>query len=102
MPLRTMWLTAPQDHFFDLGSADLRRFLQHMLNAMSGKVVGSRQVERSSMRLGQRRPAASDDDGFSHGGPTKSVQGFKGSRVHWFKGSVSGSQVPGFMVRTNR
>jgi hypothetical protein len=66
MTLRTMWLTAPQDHFFDLGSADLRRFLQHMPNAMSGKIVRSRQVERTSMRLGQRRPAASDDDGFSH------------------------------------
>src|SRR4029450_9484045 len=99
MPLRTMWLTASQDHFFDLGSADLRRLLQHMLNAMGGKIVRPRQVERSSMRLGQRRPAARDDDGFSRSGAYQTSQEFKGSLVQGFgfrfpRPRVHGSNEP--------
>ena len=34
---------------------------------MRGEIVGARQVERAAMRLRQRRPAAGNDDGFSHG-----------------------------------
>ena len=36
-------------------------------DAVRGQVVGPRHVERSAMRLGQRRARAGDDDGFSHG-----------------------------------
>ena len=74
--LRAVGLAAAEDHVFDLGRVELRHLAEHVRDAVGGQVVGPGQVERAAKRLGQRRPRAGNDDGFSH---SDLLSGFKES-----------------------
>src|SRR5438094_79139 len=63
--LRALGEAAAHHHVLDLAGVELRRFAQDGLDAMSGHVVGPRQVEGAAERLGEARPLAGDDDGFT-------------------------------------
>ena len=39
---------------------------KNMIDGVPRQIVGAGEVERPSARLGQRRPAAGNDDGFAH------------------------------------
>ena len=59
-------LAQPRDDVFDLVGSKLRHLAQHVLDGVSGQVVGPREIERAAETLGQRRSRAGDDNGFSH------------------------------------
>src|SRR5439155_221250 len=66
--LRAVRLAAAHDHVLDLFRVELRHLAEDVLDAVGGEIVGAREVERATERLGERRPRAGDDDGFSHDG----------------------------------
>ncbi len=67
VPLRAMRLAAAEDHVLDYRRIELRHFAQDIGNAMTGEIIGTGHVERPAVCLRQRRAAAGDHDGFSHG-----------------------------------
>ena len=64
--LRPVRLSAAENDFFDFGSVELRHLAQHIGDAVRREIIGAGHIERAAMRLGQRRPTAGDNDGFSH------------------------------------
>src|SRR6266481_1858057 len=64
--LGTMRLAAAQNDIFDLFGIELRSFAQHILNAMRGEFIRTRDVERSAKGFGECGPRAGYDNGFSH------------------------------------
>ena len=63
--LRAVRLAAAEDDLFDLCGIHPRRLAQRVGDAMGGEIVRPGHVERSD-GLGERRPAARNDDGFAH------------------------------------
>src|SRR4029450_12768189 len=61
-------VAAAPDHFPARFRVELRDLAQDVLDCMGREVVGPGEIERAAERLGQRRPRAGDEDGFSHEG----------------------------------
>ena len=61
-----MGICTAEDHVFNFSRIKLRHLGQNLLNAMRREVIRPRQVKRPAKRLGQWRPRAGNDNGFSH------------------------------------
>ena len=73
--LRSVRLAAAENHLFDFRRVELRRPGEDIADAVRGQIIGPGDVERATMRLGQRRPPARDDHGFSHSAPLLRAKG---------------------------
>ena len=65
--LRPMRLAASKDDVLYERWIELRHFAQDIGNAMAGEIIRTGHVEGPAVCLGQRRAAARNNDGLSHG-----------------------------------